>query len=104
MTEFGGGRRFTASDERERETAVREKGNATDLVSTAVIVVMMRRESRDNSDTELVRRLFHFGRGVGIHRGCLVRGVIYDEIRVVVFSDGDRNDPHAGSRTGGGVE
>lgn len=81
-----------------------EKGNATDLVSTAVIVVVMRRESCDNSDTELVRRLFHFGRSIGIHRGCLVRSVIYDEIRVVVLSDGDWNDPHAGSRTGRGVE
>lgn len=78
--------------------------NGTDLISTTVVVVMMRRESRDDSDAELVCRLFHFGRCVRVHRGGLIRGVVYDEIRIVVLPNGDRDDPHAGPRIDGGVQ
>jgi hypothetical protein len=35
------------------------KGDGTDFVPTAVIMVMVRRESRNDSDTKSVRRLFH---------------------------------------------
>jgi hypothetical protein len=80
-------------------------GNVTDFVSTAVIVVMVRRESRDDSDTKLVRRLFHLGRSVRVHCGGRFRGVVYDKIRVVVLPYRDWNDSHiAGSGTGGRVE
>ena len=65
---------------------------------------MMRRDPRDDFDTELVRRLFHFRRRVWIHGCSLARGVVYDEIRIVVLLDGDWNDPHVGFRGGREVE
>ena len=57
-------------------------------VSAAVVVVMMRRDPCDDFDTELVRRLLHFRRCVWVHGSGLIRGVVYDEIRVVVLPDG----------------
>jgi hypothetical protein len=83
----------------------RLRKGGTDLISTAVIVVMMRRESRDDSDTELICRLFHLGRSVRVYRSGLFRSIVYDEIRVVVLPYGDWNDSHAaGSITSGRVE
>lgn len=71
----------------------------------AVVVVVMRRDPCDNFDTELVRHLLYFRRGVRVYGCGLIRDVVHDEIRVIVFPDWDRNDPHVvGLRNGRGVE
>ena len=59
-----------------------------------MVVVVMRRHSCDDFDTQLVRCLLYFRWGVRVHGGRLIRVVVYDEIRVVVLSDWDWNDPH----------
>jgi hypothetical protein len=71
-----------------------------------MVVVVMRRNSCYDFDTELVRSLLYFRRGVRVHGGGLVRGVVDDEIRVIVLPDWDWNDTHVavGLRNGRGVE
>ena len=61
-----------------------------------MVVVVMRRNSCDDFDTQLVRSLLYFRRCVRVNGGGLVRGLVYDEIRnnCPPPSDGDRNDPH----------
>ena len=71
----------------------------------AVVVVVMRRDPRDDFDTELVRHLLYFRRGVRVHGCGLIRDVVHDEIRVIVLPDWDWNDPHVvGLRNGRGMK
>jgi len=72
------------------------------LVSATVVVVVMRRDPRDDFETELVRCFLDFRRRVRVHGSGLIRGVVYDEIRVIVLPDGDWNDSHV--VVGRGVE
>jgi hypothetical protein len=67
-----------------------------------MIVVVMRGDSCDDFDTELVRSLLYFRRGVRVHGGGLIHDVVYNEIRVIVFQDWDWNDSHP--RYGRGAE
>ena len=59
-----------------------------------MVIVVMRRDPCDDFDTELVRSLLYFRRAVRVHGCGLVRGVVHDEIRVIVLQDWDWNDPH----------
>ena len=65
---------------------------------------MVRRDPSDDPDTELVRRLLYFRRGVRVHGGSLICGIVDDEIRIIVLPDGDRDDSHVSFRNGGVVE
>jgi len=67
----------------------------TDLVSAAVVIVVVRSESCDDLDAELFRRLLDFGGRVWVHCSGLPRGDVYDEVGVIVFPNGYWKDSHS---------
>lgn len=58
------------------------------LVSSAMVVMMMSRDSSDNLYAELLCSCLDLRDGVWIDGGCFLRLVVDEQVRVVVFADG----------------
>ena len=73
----------------------------TNLISSAVIIVVVGGNARDDLDPFLCSSFFHCGHIIWVNCGRFLGNFVDEKVCVVVASDGDGDDLHLGGGGGG---